>query len=74
MKVDAVMHARIDTATEERVVAALDAMGLSVSDETRLLVLRIAAEERLSFDVTVPAPETVEAMARLDAGEGERFV
>ncbi len=73
MKVDAVVRARIDTATKERATAALDAMGLTVSDAIRLLMLRIAAEQRLPFDVKVSAPETVEAMAELDAGEGERF-
>ena len=73
MKVDAVVRTRIDTATKERATAALDAMGLTVSDAIRLLMLRIAAEQRLPFDVKVSAPETVEAMAELDAGEGERF-
>ena len=73
MKVDAVVRARIDTATKERATAALDAMGLSVSDAIWLLMLRIAAEQRLPFDVKVPAPETIEAMAELDAGKGERF-
>ena len=65
--------ARIDTATKERAAATLDAMGLSVSDAIRLLMLRIAAERRLPFGVKVPAPETIEAMAELDVGEGERF-
>lgn len=73
MKDEAVVRARIDAATKERAAAALDAMGLSVSDAIRLLMLRIAAEQRLPFDVNVPAPETVEAIAELDAGEGERF-
>ena len=73
MKADAVVRARIDTATKERATAALDAMGLSVSDAIRLLMLRIAAEQRLPFDVKVPSPETVEAMMELDAGMGERF-
>jgi DNA-damage-inducible protein J len=73
MKVDAVVRARIDTATKERATAALAAMGLSVSDAIRLLMLRIASEQRLPFDVKVPTSKTVEAMAELDAGEGERF-
>ena len=73
MKVDAVVRARIDTVTKERATAALAAMGLSVSDAIRLLMLRIASEQRLPFDVKVPTSKTVEAMAELDAGEGERF-
>ena len=58
---------------EERAVAALDAMGLSVSDAIRLLMLRIADEQRLSFDVKVPTPATIKAMKELDAGGGQRF-
>ena len=73
MKADAVVRARIDTATKERAVAALNAMGLSVSDAIRLLMLRIATEQRLPFDVKVPAAETIEAMTELDAGKGGRF-
>ena len=73
MKVDAVVRARIDTVTKKRATAALDAMGLSVSDAIRMLMLRIAADQQLPFDVKVPSAETVEAMEELDAGKGERF-
>jgi DNA-damage-inducible protein J len=51
MNADAVVRARIDTVTKERAAAALEAMGLSVSDAIRLLMLRIADEQRLPFDV-----------------------
>ena len=54
MNADAVVRARIDTVTKERAAAALEAMGLSVSDAIRLLMLRIADEQRLPFDVIVP--------------------
>ena len=73
MKADAVACARIDAATKERAAAVLEATGLSVSAAIRLLLQRVAAERRLPFDVKVPAPETIEAMAELDAGGGERF-
>ncbi|HID31394.1 MAG TPA: hypothetical protein EYP19_15525 [Desulfobacterales bacterium] len=39
---DTYVRARIDTATKERATEALAAMGLSVSDAIRLLMLRIA--------------------------------
>ena len=48
------MLARIDTDTKERAVAALDAMGLSISDAIRLLMLRVAEERRLPFEVKIP--------------------
>ena len=73
MKGDAVVRARIDTATKERAAAALAAMGLSVSDAIRPLMLRIADEQRLPFDVKVPNSVTIEAMKELGTGKGRRF-
>ncbi len=45
------VRARIDSATKERATDALTAMGLSVSDAIRLLLVRIADERRLPFEV-----------------------
>ena len=73
MPVDTVVRARIDTDTKERATAALDAMGLSVSDAIRLLMMRIADEQRLPFSVEVPNATTRAAMAELEAGRGARF-
>lgn len=70
---DTYVRARIDTDTKNREVEALDAMGLSISDAIRLLMLRIAEERRLPFEVKVPNKTTGKAMAALDAGEGKRF-
>ena len=47
---------------------ALEAMGLSISDAIRLLMLRVADEKRLPFEVKVPNKETLAAMAELEAG------
>ncbi|MFM5173814.1 type II toxin-antitoxin system RelB/DinJ family antitoxin, partial [Aeromonas veronii] len=44
---DTYVRARIDNTTKERATAALGAMGLSISDAIRLLMLRIADERRL---------------------------
>ena len=52
---------------------ALAAMDLSVSDANRLLVLRVADEQRLPPDGKVPNAVTRKAIAELDAGRGERF-
>ena len=73
MNTDAVVRARIDSATKERAAAALEAMGLSLSDAIRLLMLRIADEQRMPFDVIVPTPTTVKAMRELDLSKGKRF-
>lgn len=73
MRADTVVRARIDSETKERATAALEAMGLSVSDAIRLLMLRIADEQRLPFAVQVPNATTAKTMANLDAGKGKRI-
>jgi DNA-damage-inducible protein J len=70
---DTYVRARIDAKTKERAAEALEAMGLSISDAIRLLMLRIADERRLPFEVKVPNSATREAMAELEAGKGKRF-
>ncbi|TAM50785.1 MAG: type II toxin-antitoxin system RelB/DinJ family antitoxin [Nevskiaceae bacterium] len=70
---DIYVRARINAATKEQATEALQAMGLSVSGAIRLLMQRIADEQRLPFDVTVPNKVTREAIAELEAGKGKRF-
>ena len=62
---DTYVRARIDTYTKERAAEALAAMGLSISDAIRLLMLRIADEHRLPFEVKVPNATTRKAMRPL---------
>lgn len=73
MSADTVVRARIDSETKERATVALEAMGLSVSDAIRLLMLRVADEKRLPFTVQVPNAATAKALAELDAGKGKTF-
>jgi DNA-damage-inducible protein J len=47
-------------------------MGLSISDAIRLLMLRIADERRLPFEVKAPNARTRKAIAELEAGKGKR--
>lgn len=70
---DTYVRARIDTDTKERATAALEAMGLSVSDAIRLLMLRVADERRLPFAVKAPNATTRKAMKELEAGKGKKF-
>lgn len=70
---DTYVRARIDTQTKERASNALEAMGLSISDAIRLLMLRIADERRMPFDIKAPNATTIEAMVQLEAGKGKRF-
>jgi DNA-damage-inducible protein J len=70
---DTYVRARIDSDTKERATEALAAMGLSVSDAICLLMLRVADERRLPFEVRVPNRVTREAIAELEAGKGKRL-
>ena len=73
MSADTVVRARIDSDTKVRATEVLDAMGLSVSDAIRLLLLRVADEKQLPFAVQVPNTTTVKAMKELGEGKGKRF-
>jgi DNA-damage-inducible protein J len=70
---DTYVRARISSETKERASDALEAMGLSISDAIRLLMLRIADERRMPFEVKAPNAITIQAIAELEAGKGERF-
>jgi DNA-damage-inducible protein J len=70
---DTYVRARIDTNTKERAAEALEAMGLSISDAIRLLMLRIADERRLPFEVKVPSKSSRKALAQIAAGKVKNF-
>ena len=57
-----VIRARIDERVKEEAAAVLEAIGLTVSDAFRLLMVRTATEKRLPFEPLVPSEETVAAM------------
>ena len=73
MTTDTFVRARINSDVKARATEALKAMGLSVSDAIRLLLMRVADEKRLPFAIQVPNTTTVNAMKELEAGKGKRF-
>ncbi len=73
MSNDAVVRARIDGRTKDRASAVLGKMGLTISDAIRLMLVRVAAEKALPFEVRVPNTETEAAMRELDRGGGKSF-
>ncbi len=73
MATTTMVHVRVDGAVKAKAAATLAAMGLSVSDAVRMLLVRIAAEQALPFDVRAPNAETVAAIQELEAGRGRRF-
>jgi DNA-damage-inducible protein J len=63
MPTNAVVRARIDEQTkEEEASAVLAAMGLTVSDAFRMMLIRIAREKALPFEPLVPNATTIAAM------------
>ena len=73
MNADTVVRARIASETKRQATEVLQAMGLSVSDAIRLLLVRVADEKRLPFAVQVPNVTTLKAMKELNEGKGKRF-
>ena len=62
MTANSVVRARIDQRIKEEAAAVLAAMGLTVSDAFRLMMVRIAKDKALPFEPLVPNAETIEAM------------
>jgi DNA-damage-inducible protein J len=67
------VHIRVDEKVKKRAAKTLAAMGMSVSDAVRILLVRVAAEKALPFRVRVPNATTVKAMQAADRGQGKRF-
>jgi DNA-damage-inducible protein J len=67
------VRARIDAKTKARAADALEAMGLSISDAIRLLMLRVADERRLPFLVKAPNAQTKKAISELESGKCKKF-
>ena len=73
MSKDAIVRVRIDSKIKQQSAEVLETMGLSMSDAVRLLLVRVAMEKQLPFNVQVPNPTTIAAMKELDEGGGQRF-
>jgi DNA-damage-inducible protein J len=68
-----VVRARIDTGLKKEATAVLSAMGLSVSDAIRLMLVRVVSDKALPFDVRIPNAETQAAMRDIQEGKVKRF-
>ena len=66
------VHVRVDEKTKQKAAKTLAGMGISVSSAVRMLLVRVAAEKALPFDVKVPNATTVKAMRAADKGKGKR--
>ncbi|HYN77533.1 MAG TPA: type II toxin-antitoxin system RelB/DinJ family antitoxin [Lamprocystis sp. (in: g-proteobacteria)] len=70
MSAEGVVRARIDKQVKAEASDVLEAMGLSMSDAIRLLLVRIAKDKALPFEVKVPNATTVATFEATDRGEG----
>lgn len=68
-----VVRARIDSDLKKEASAVLAGMGLSVSDAIRLMLVRVASDKNLPFDIRVPNEVTQAALRDASEGRVERF-
>jgi len=67
------VHVRVDHRTKQRAAKTLAAMGISVSDAVRMLLVRVAEEKALPFEVRIPNAVTLKAMRVADRRKGKRL-
>lgn len=67
------VHVRVDEKVKVNASATLAAMGMSVSDAVRMMLVRVAAEKALPFGVRVPNAKTVKTLKAVDKKKGKRF-
>ena len=67
------VHVRVDEKVKDDAAKTLAAMGISVSDAVRMLLVRVAAQKALPFEVRVPNAAAVKAMQAADQRKGKRF-
>ena len=73
MPASPVVRARIDPELKAEATSVLSKMGLSVSDAIRMMLVRVAAERALPFEVREPNEETREAMLEVRGHDLPKF-
>jgi DNA-damage-inducible protein J len=73
MPANALVQTRIARSVKEEAAAVLAAMGLTVSDAVRMMLIRVAHDGALPFEPLVPNAETVAAMKEARKGGLKRF-
>jgi len=73
MSANTVVRARIDEHIKDEASTVLAAMGLTVSDAFRIMLIRIAREKALPFEPVVPNEITIAAMREAQAGNLKGF-
>jgi DNA-damage-inducible protein J len=73
MSGNAVVRARIDEQVKEEATVVLKAMGLTVSDAFRMMLIRVAREKVLPFEPLAPNAATIAAMKEARRGGLQSF-
>jgi DNA-damage-inducible protein J len=68
MTTDVLIQTQIDDALQTEAATVLAAMGLTISDAIRLMLIKIAHDHKLPFDAFIPNAETIAAMQEARAG------
>lgn len=68
-----VVRARIETGLKKEATAVLAGMGLSISDAIRLLLIRVATDKAMPFDLRAPNAVSQAAMRAIQQGKVTRF-
>lgn len=68
MTTNVLIQTQIDDALQTEAATVLAAMGLTISDAIRLMLIKVAQDHKLPFDPFIPNAETIAAMeeARAD--------
>lgn len=69
MLANAIVQARVNEAVKKEAAAVLEAMGLTISDAMRLLLVRVAHDHALPFEPLIPNEKTVAAMKEARRGK-----
>ena len=73
MAANAIVQARVEQSVKDEAASVLAAMGLTISDAMRLMLVRVAREHALPFDPLIPNGETIAAMREARAGGLKSF-
>lgn len=68
-----VVRARIEPEVKTAASTVLAAMGLSMSDAIRMMLVRVATERALPFEVREPNAKTVRALREAEEGDVATF-
>jgi len=73
MSQQAIVKARIDKAIKDEAIAVLDAVGYTISDLIRIMLIRVAREHEIPFQPLIPNEETIAAMKEAHNGTMRSF-